>query len=144
MCSLIISVDIFAFRKFSQIAAFPGIIGCVDGTHIPIKCSQLERGEIFRNRKGRFSINIQVVGGPDLKIYDLVARRPGSVHDSRIFQNSRVKNRLETGLLKGILLGDSGYPQSYYLYTPAPEPVIPQRPNPNTISYNMDLQNYRN
>lgn len=48
-------------RKFRAIAAFPGIIGCVDGTHIPIQCPQLERGEIFRNRKGRFSINVQVI-----------------------------------------------------------------------------------
>lgn len=49
-------------RNFHKIAAFPGIIGCVDGTHIPIQCPQLERGEIFRNRKGRFSINVQVIG----------------------------------------------------------------------------------
>lgn len=48
-------------RNFHAIDGFPGIIGCVDGTHIPIQCPQLERGEIFRNRKGRFSINVQVI-----------------------------------------------------------------------------------
>lgn len=48
-------------RQFHKIAAFPGIIGCIDGIHIPIQCPQLERGEIFRNRKGRFSIYVQVI-----------------------------------------------------------------------------------
>ncbi|KOB68613.1 Uncharacterized protein OBRU01_18170 [Operophtera brumata] len=36
--------------------------------------------EVYRNRKGWFSINVQAVTGPNLEFYDLVARWPGSTH----------------------------------------------------------------
>jgi hypothetical protein len=42
-----------------------------------------------------FSINCQIVADPDHKIYDVVARCPGSTHDSRIFHDSRLKRRLD-------------------------------------------------
>lgn len=66
---------------------------------------------------------LQVVVGPEGAIYDLVARWPGSVHDSRIFDSSGLKALLEGREIQGLLLGDSGYAQSEYLFTPAPEPV---------------------
>lgn len=87
--------------KFYAIKRFPGVIGCVDGTHIYIQCPDRGEGEKYRNRKGRFSINAQVVGGPELEILDVACRWPGSVHDSRIFNNSSVKLKLETGVLNG-------------------------------------------
>jgi nuclease HARBI1 len=109
--------------KFYQMASFPGARGCIDCTHIPIKNPNRERGEIFRNRKGTFSINVQLVCGPDLKIYDIVARWPGSVHDARIFGSSRVCLKFDTGTLTGLLIGDSGYAQNSYMFTPVINPV---------------------
>jgi len=54
-----------------------------------------------------------------MKITDIVARWPGSVHDATIFQHSRLHRRLEEGEFdSGILLGDSGYPIKKYLLTP--------------------------
>lgn len=105
-------------RKFYQTARFPGVVGCIDCTHIPIKNPTRQFGETFRNRKGEFSINVQIVCGPDMKIYDIVARWPGSVHDARIFSNSRCCMRFEDGNIQGILLGDSGYAQTTYMFTP--------------------------
>lgn len=103
---------------YHRIAGFPGVIGCIDCTHIPIKNPNRQNGEVFRNRKGWFSINVQLVCGPRMEIYDIVARWPGSVHDSRIFINSRCYMRFEDGDITGLLIGDSGYGQSSYLYTP--------------------------
>nr|CAD7203807.1 unnamed protein product [Timema douglasi] len=40
---------------------------------------------------------------------------------ARIFRNNRMRTRLETRQVKGNLLGDSGYPQLDYLYTPVPD-----------------------
>jgi nuclease HARBI1 len=98
-------------QKFYQYGQFPGVIGCVDGTHIPLMRPRGDaEAEIYRNRKGFFSINVQVVAGPNYKIYDIVARWPGSTHDSRIFSNSLLHANLESNNLHGILLGDSGYP----------------------------------
>lgn len=50
---------------------------------------------------------------------DIVARWPGSCHDSHIFQNSAVRRRCEAGEFgDAVLLGDSGYPLRDYLMTP--------------------------
>jgi hypothetical protein len=97
-------------HQFYEIANFPGIIGLVDGTHIPIcKPVGIAEPEIYRSRKGFYSLNVQLVCGPNMKIYNVVARWPGSTHDNRIFENSRLHFRLSHGHLQGIILGDGGY-----------------------------------
>lgn len=78
---------------------------------------------MYRNRKGYFSYNVQTVSSFDLKITNIVARWPGSTHDQTIFNNSRLKVRMESPLYRGYyLLGDSGYRNSNYLLTPLLHP----------------------
>ncbi|XP_064478311.1 putative nuclease HARBI1 isoform X1 [Ornithodoros turicata] len=104
--------------QFYKIAGFPGVTGCIDGTHIPIQSPGGENAELFRNRKGVFSVNVQVVSGPNLEFYDIVASWAGSTHDSRILQNSRFGTLLENSQYPGIILGDSGYACKPHLLTP--------------------------
>lgn len=86
--------------------------------------------EVFRNRKGFFSINVQAVCGPNNQIFDVVARWPDSSHDANIFENSRLRMRFENNEMgDGLLLGDSGYPARQYLITPLN--------NPNTAGENL-------
>ncbi|KAF0703522.1 putative nuclease HARBI1, partial [Aphis craccivora] len=66
----------------------PGVGGCIDCTHIRIQNPGGINGEVFRNCKGWFSLNVQLVCGPSMEIYDLVVRWPGSYHDSFIFNAS--------------------------------------------------------
>lgn len=47
-------------EEFYAIAGFPGVSGCIDCTHVPMKNPGGEDAEVFRNRKGYFSINVQV------------------------------------------------------------------------------------
>ena len=75
---------------FWRIYVFPSVVGAIDCTHIKISCPGLENGELFKIRKGYFSINIQDVCGRNLEILNIVARLPGSVHDARVFINSRI------------------------------------------------------
>ncbi|KAG8239321.1 hypothetical protein J437_LFUL018753 [Ladona fulva] len=96
--------------QFYEISGFPGVLGAIDGTHIKIKNPGGPNSEVYRNRKGYFSINVQIIVDPSLKIMDIVARRPGFCHDARIFDNSSIRARIEEGGVCGILLGDSGYP----------------------------------
>lgn len=124
---------------FHRIAAFPGVVGCVDCTHIPIKNPRRQNGEVFRNRKGWFSINVQIVCGPKMEIYDIVARWPGSVHDSRIFLNSRCCMKFENKEIAGILIGDSGYAQSSFMFTPL---LSPQ--SESQLKYNLSHVSTRN
>ncbi|XP_050716004.1 putative nuclease HARBI1 isoform X4 [Eriocheir sinensis] len=118
-------------EDFHGIAGMPGVIGCIDCTHIRIARPPREDSEVFRCRKGFFAINTQAVCGPDLSFYNIVVRWPGSVHDAQIFEDSRVCNDLRDGLLPGHLLGDSGYGCRSYLLTPlvAPNSVHEERYN---------------
>ncbi|XP_051947683.1 putative nuclease HARBI1 isoform X3 [Xyrauchen texanus] len=55
-------------------------------------------------------------------ITNVEAKWPGSVHDSRMYLESTLSNRLERGEIDGFLLGDRGYPCRPTLITPYPEP----------------------
>ena len=63
-------------------------------------------------------MNVQAVCIHDLKFTNIVARWPGSVHDSRIFGNGRLCTKFENHDYNGMLLGDSGYALKPYLLTP--------------------------
>ncbi|KAJ8909798.1 hypothetical protein NQ315_014736 [Exocentrus adspersus] len=109
---------------FFSLAQFRGVCGAIDCTHISILSPGGENAEFFRNRKGYFSLNVQVVSDARNNIMDIVARWPGSCHDSHIFSNSRIKARIEGGEFgDAVLLGDSGYPLRNYLMTPLINPI---------------------
>ncbi|PSN41325.1 putative nuclease HARBI1 [Blattella germanica] len=83
-------------------------------------------GDQYRNRKGFFSLNVQVVSDAMLKITNIVARWPGSVHDATIFNNSKLRAQFESGAyVDSLLLGDSGYGIKSYLMTPLLAPNTP-------------------
>ena len=57
---------------------------------------------------------------------NIVARWPGSTHDSFVFNNSHICQKLESqphSMEDGLLLGDSGYPCKPYLMTPYLNPT---------------------
>ena len=68
------------------------MIGCVDGLHIPVISSH-EDDFVFINRKGFLFKNIQAVCDSNLLFFDVVARWPGSYHDSFIMEMSSLSNR---------------------------------------------------
>lgn len=109
-------------RNFFRIASFPGVIAAIDCTHVPIESPGGSDSELFRNRKGYFSLNVQMACDSKLNILSLVAQWPGSVHDSRIFLNSSLCAKLESNEMSGLLLGDNGYPNKKYLLTPVINP----------------------
>ena len=89
-------------QDFHDIAGMPDVIGAIDGTHIAIQRPRVENSELFRCRKGYFSLNVQAVCGPDLRFHNVVARWPGSVNDNRIFENSRLYVNLEENLIRKV------------------------------------------
>lgn len=56
------------------------------------------------------------------KFTNIVARWPGSTHDSHIFRTSQI-HEIHRILEDGILLGDSGYALKPYLMTPYNDPI---------------------
>lgn len=105
--------------KFYNKTRFPRVIGCMDCTHIKIQSPGGNNAEIFRNRKGYFSINVQSISDSELYFKDIVARWPGSVHDATIFNNCEKRAMFETGQYgNGLLLVDGGYAVRPYLCPP--------------------------
>lgn len=64
---------------------------------------------------------------PTMQFSNIVARWKGSTHDSRIFHNSFLYGQFETRQHSGIILGDSGYAQTNFLFTPYLHPVRPEQ-----------------
>lgn len=112
---------------FYTIRNFPHVVGALDCTHIRITSPGGENAELYRNRKGYFSLNVQAVCDSRLKVRHIIARWPGSVHDATIFNDSPLIVQLENGDYgrHNFLLGDSGYPCKAYLLTPVRNPRTP-------------------
>ena len=81
---------------FDNIARFPGVLGSVDGTHIPI-VAPVEHEYAYVNRKNFHSINVQAVRDFNMIFTDIVAKGPGSHHDSFIMSSSTICSRFESG-----------------------------------------------
>ncbi|KAJ8937986.1 hypothetical protein NQ318_015483 [Aromia moschata] len=104
---------------FFEKASFPRVIAVIDCTHVKIQSPEDIDAEIFRNRKGYFSLNVQVAVDSSYKFLNLVARWPGSIHDATIFYNSLLRACFERNDYPNcFLLGDSGYALKPYLLTP--------------------------
>lgn len=110
-------------QLFYSQSKLPGVVGAIDCTHIPVQSPGTDDAEIYRNRKGYFSINVQLVCDRNNNIMDVVARWPGSVHDSTIFDNSHLRALFETGRSDGYLIGDGGYACRPYMLTPLTNPI---------------------
>lgn len=66
-------------RLFRQIGTLenvnglPGINGAIDCTHVRLSGTRFNNiAEVFRNRKGYFSLNVQAVVGPRMEFLDVV------------------------------------------------------------------------
>ena len=103
---------------------FPMVVGCIDGTHIPIK-QPCQNSHDYFCYKMKYSINIQAVCDHEGRFLDVDCSWPGSVHDAKIFNNSsinkifqnenlpNVKRKLNEDdefLVGPVLIGDPAYP----------------------------------
>lgn len=105
---------------------FPGEIGAIDCTHIPI-LKPREEEHSFVNRKGYHSLNVQIICDANLKILGINSNFPGSNHDSFIWRQSQIRDFLlhnfHIGMRRSWLIGDSGYPLEPILLTPFLNPA---------------------
>ena len=102
---------------------FPQVIGCIDGTHIPIR-QPTENPQDFFCYKMKYSLNCQAVCDEKGQFIDVDIRWPGSCHDAKIFANSTINKLLKEQkfpsnprkLVAGMpevppfLIGDPAYP----------------------------------
>ena len=112
-----------ANQEFLQKFGFPRVLGCIDGTHIPIS----EPNDYFPY-KMKYTINVQAICDCDRRFMDVDMKWPGSLHDAHVFTNSEVQKGYTKGkfkfyyeepipcneLIPQILLGDPTYRMSRY------------------------------
>ena len=85
----------------------------------------------YYNRKGWYSILVQAVVDHNYLFRDICVGWPGSVHDARVYANSKLyQNAIQGKILNGnkreianvdvpvYLIGDSAYPLSTFLMKP--------------------------
>ncbi|KAJ4945817.1 hypothetical protein JOQ06_023495, partial [Pogonophryne albipinna] len=113
-------------QKFFLLGDMPNTIGVIDCTHVHIQAPRQREWE-YVNRKGRHSINVQLVGDADLAITSCVVRWPGSVHDAHIFRESRLFTEFQTNRPDGVILADSAYPLLPWVMTPFPTANTPSQ-----------------
>ena len=114
--------DQAVMEAFVEKRGFPAVLGAIDGTHMPIKASNHNHEQCI-NRKGFFSVQLQVICDPDLFITDVFCGYPSSVHDARVFRNSPICREVEVNpdnYFPGNshILGDAAYPLKRWLLTP--------------------------
>ncbi|XP_066595961.1 putative nuclease HARBI1 [Prorops nasuta] len=106
----------------SRCNGFGGVIGAIDGCHIPIKQPPGNAHDYY-NRKDFHSVVLQGTCDHTGKFIDCLIGRPGRAHDAAIFKSSAVYKKLtdvDNPLLPPNLhiLGDSAYPLLFNLMTP--------------------------
>ncbi|XP_051975359.1 putative nuclease HARBI1 [Xyrauchen texanus] len=112
-----------ANQQFYDIDNIPRVIGIIDGTLIPVLSPKVNE-HLYICRKGYPAINVQVVCDHQGMFTDIVAKWPGSTHDSFAWANSAICQMAEEGGFgDSWLLGDSGYPLRPYLLTPVQHPA---------------------
>ena len=115
-------------QQFIDRFGFPQVIGCIDGTHIPIK-QPTENAHDYFSYKMFYSVNCQAICNAFGRFTNVEVRWPGSVHDARVFANCEIQTAFSKGnfdlyykeLLPGhecvpqLLLGDPAYPLLPYV-----------------------------
>ena len=110
-------------NNFEEKFGFPMVVGCVDGTHVPVR-QPTENPHDYFCYKMKYSINVQAVCDHEGKFLDVDCSWPGSVHDAKVFANSGINKLFQEKKLPNVerklnendiavppvVLGDPAYP----------------------------------
>ncbi|XP_040159184.1 putative nuclease HARBI1 [Anopheles arabiensis] len=125
-----------ARNYFYQKSGIPGVVMCIDGSHIRILAPNGDRVPYYY-RKGYYSLNALMICDNRKLIRFVDARFSGSNHDSCIFSMSPAFKFFERKWRDGDkmfkLLGDSAYPAKPWLI----KPYINAAPNSPETNFNQ-------
>ncbi|KAH7953685.1 hypothetical protein HPB49_011196 [Dermacentor silvarum] len=107
-------------REFEKVAGFPNVLGCIDGTYIPIRCPNNKLRSTYTNRYDQVSITMQGICDSNGRFEDVFAGTPSKIPDARVLGLSTVNEDLPTicQINQYHILGDAAYPIPEHLLTP--------------------------
>ncbi|KAJ1098068.1 hypothetical protein NDU88_003184 [Pleurodeles waltl] len=109
-------------QVFYAISGFPHVLGAIDCTHVRL-VPPAAAEHLFRNRKHTHSINVQAIVDHQGMFTNIVAKYPGSVHDSFIFRHCTINQHFQDGRYgNGLLVADQGYGIQPWIMTPFGNP----------------------
>ena len=119
-------------RAFFDKRGIPGIVGIMDGSHIPIQLLKKIQAADYYCRKGFYSINVQAIIDHNMLFRDIYVGWPGSCPDARVWRNSpfAIKAQREQELPQAertlfydnnFIIADAGYGLKPYLLVPFKE-----------------------
>ncbi|KAJ1094695.1 hypothetical protein NDU88_007747 [Pleurodeles waltl] len=100
-------------QGFYLISGFPHILGAIDCTHVRL-VPPAATEHLYRNRKHTHSINVQAIVDHQGLITNIVAKYPGSVHDSFIFRHYTINPHFQDVAMDYLL----GYGIQPWIMTP--------------------------
>ena len=141
-----------AVSKFEAKFGIPQVVGCVDGTHIPI-IQPTDNPHDYFCYKMKYSLNAQAICDEKGVFINVEIKWPGSVHDARVYANSSINKAFKSGqfpliyqeLIPGhvsvppFLLGDPAYP-----LLPNIMKEYSNCLEPNHVTFNRYLRSARN
>jgi hypothetical protein len=102
---------------------FSGCVGFVDGTFITLLYAPQKDWIFYYNRKSSYALNAMVVCTDQKRIIYVRAGDTSAVHDTRVFNNSRLATHPEQFFSPGeYLIGDSAYTVTKRMIAPYKKP----------------------
>jgi hypothetical protein len=96
--------------RIQKIFHFPNCVGLVDGTLLPLENKPSLFGENYLSRKSSYAVSVLVVCDEVARVLYYLAGWPGSVHDNRVWRNSKMYLNQDTFFSPmEYLLGDSAF-----------------------------------
>lgn len=106
-------------ETFQRKNGFPGILGVIDGSHIPIRAPTVNANS-YVNRKNFHSILLQGICDSKKRFLDCYAGEAGSIHDACLLRRSDFGQTLPNRVWPQDrhLIGDAAYPLSMKILVP--------------------------
>lgn len=95
------------------------MLGCIDGTFIPLRTPAHKIKSTYVNRHDQPSLTLQGICDSRRRFLDVFTGVPSKIHDARVFKLSFISKNLPNICgNKWHILGDAAYPLKTWLLTP--------------------------
>lgn len=118
-------------QEFLNICEIDGIVGCIDGTYIPIRTPVKKIRHTYVNRHDETALTLQGICDAKKKFIDCFTGVSSKMHDARVYDLSFVKEKVSAMGDFYHIIGDAAYPIAVNLLTPYNGKLTPVQANFN-------------